>query len=861
MSEVLASLPKWFSERPLWLQTAAIRLNQQIELTDEDISEFVTICKREANKKISKPLPPISALAILHDDTGTNSLHLCSIRDIEGVNALAPKKPLEFGNNNLTVVYGDNGSGKSGYVRLLKHICGAREMGTLHCNVYNPTSSQQKASISFKQNDQTKEHTWSGQSMCDELQNVDIFDSSYGRVFVTSEAEVSYEPPALLFFSSLIAVCEKVASALDKEINRQQDAWPNFPIDQKQTKECIWYEAINFNTTSKEIDSYCTFESSGEAKIQEFQQRLAEQSPADKAKKLRTQKQHADSLIEDTKSHIEDLSDENFRKIIAAKKNLNVKRVAADTAANTMFASSKLEGIGSDIWKELWEAARKYSESIAYKGLDYPNISDDSCCLLCHQALTPEAKSRLTSFENFVKGETEKASIKAANEYDIAIKAIKELPTLDLLKTKIDAIGISHEEIMGQVAEFFDQLRSRRSKLLDLDSEKNIPSPLHAPQWLDQINAHSQFLDENAKKCDEDAKSDNRLEIKKQLESLQARKWLSEHRSTIDKEISRLKLLNELHEARKLANTKGLSQKKGELAEELITDAFVQRFNTELKALNASRVKIELVKSKVSKGKVLHKLQLLGAPQHSPIDVLSEGENRVVSIAAFLADVMSKKKRVPLVFDDPISSLDQTYEEAVVQRLLELSEDKQVIVFTHRLSLLGIIQFLSKKKSIEINVISIRSAGWGTGEPSQMLMANKDITSALNGLINDRFRELRKAEEIGDFDLCEILLKTICSEFRIIVERSIENDLLCGIVQRFQRSVDSLKLKDLIKLKDTDCILLDSLMTKYSRFEHSQSSEAPVNLPEKSELLSDLIKLKEWRTEYKKRSTAADNAN
>ena len=67
-------------------------------------------------------------------------------------------------------------------------------------------------------------------------------------------------------------------------------------------------------------------------------------------------------------------------------------------------------------------------------------------------------------------------------------------------------------------------------------------------------------------------------------------------------------------------------------------------------------------------------------------EVLSEGESKIVSIAAFLADVTGKSKKAPFIFDDPISSLDQNFEEAVVQRLIELSHDKQVLIFTHRLS-------------------------------------------------------------------------------------------------------------------------------------------------------------------------------
>jgi wobble nucleotide-excising tRNase len=290
----------------------------------------------------------------------------------------------------------------------------------------------------------------------------------------------------------------------------------------------------------------------------------------------------------------------------------------------------------------------------------------------------------------------------------------------------------------------------------------------------------------------------------------------------------------------------------------LITDAFVKRFNTELKTLGASQLNVELVKSKITKGHILYKLQLRGASQNGLADVLSEGEKRIVSIAAFLADVTGKSSQAPLIFDDPISSLDQSYEEAVVQRLIELSKDKQVIVFTHRLSLLGTVKHFSEKKAIKLDVVSIRSAEWGTGEPAPIPLSQSDIKSALNTLMNQRYQDVKKASENGEFEHAEILLKSLCSDFRTLVERSIENDLLCGVVQRFQRPVHTLKLRELAKLKDVDRNLLHWLKTKNSGFEHSQPTESPVDLPKPDELLADMTLLKNWREEYVKRPASAE---
>lgn len=852
MNNTESNLTKWFSERPQWLQIAATRLLQKSELTNQDISELVTLCRQDADGTLPKPSCSFPSSAFSQGAAGT--LRLCSISDVEGVNALAPKKPLEFGKGNITIVYGNNGSGKSGYVRLLKHVCGARETETLHSNVYKPGSVGQRACISYEQDGIKKSHTWSGQGICEELNSVDIFDTSFGKVFVGSEDEVSYEPPVLSFFSSLILVCEKVASALDSEANQQQSKKPNIPTDKKVTPEGAWYESLSAKATTQDIDKYCTFSISDDNEMQTLQQRLAEQAPAEKAKQLRKQKQHIENLFGDAQRYLEQLSDENCRRIIAAKKKSILKKAAADASAEKVFSGSELEGIGSDVWKELWEAARNYSVSAAYQGVGYPNVSDGSRCVLCHQTLTEEAKNRLISFEGFVKGEMQKAAMDAAKEHEAASQTIELLPTAETLKTRIDAAGIAQDEIASQVIEFFNQLQTRKDQLPGIDSEEATPDPLHTPQWIEQVQTHAKNLGELAAKYDEDAKSDNREDIKRKLSSLQTRKWLSEHRSAINDEVTRLKLLNQIQKANKSTNTRALSQKKGELAEALITDAFVKRFNSELKALGASQVKVELVKSKISKGRVLHKLQLQDAYQSGLAEVLSEGESRIVSIAAFLADVTGKANQAPFVFDDPISSLDQTYEEAVVKRLIGLSDDKQVIVFTHRLSLLGTIKHFAEKKSIKTDVVSIRPAGWGTGEPAPIPLSQSDIKSALNSLMNQRYQDAKKASDNGEFEHAEILLKSMCSDFRTLVERSIENDLLCGVVQRFQRPVHTLKIKDLAKLKDTDCDLLDSLMTKYSGFEHSQPTESPVELPEPDDLMADMISLKSWREEYAKRT-------
>lgn len=614
MSENTESLNDWFLRQSKWLQIAASRLYQGTELTDEVITELADLCRKEANGEAVNTTSPFPAFTFQQEDRG--NLRLFSISDVEGVNALAPRKPLEFGEGNLTIVYGNNGSGKSGYVRLLKHVCGARKKGDLLSNVFKSGPTAQKARIMYEQNGCKKEYEWTVQRSCDALNSVDIFDTSFGEVFVSKEDEVSYEPPELLFFSSLIRVCEKVAFALENQSNQLQSKKPNIPAEKGETLEGIWYKNISAKTSTQDIDEHCAFGSADETKMQTLQRRLNEPAPAERAKQLIKQKTHIDTLVQDAQKYLKQLSDENCRLIIAAKEKSILKKTAAATAAKKIFSNNDLEGIGSDVWKELWEAARKYSVSAAYKEAEYPNVSDGSRCVLCHQPLTQEAKNRLISFESFLKGELQKASLDADKEYESACKTIEELPTLDSLKMHIDAADISQDEFANQVTDFYDELRNRKNQLFDFGIEEAIIDPLLPPKWIEEANAYSKRFDVLASKFDEDAKKDNRKEVANEIKSMETRKWLSEQRTAINEEVNRLKRLSQIQEARKLTNTQSLSKKKGERAEILITDEFVKGFNRELKALCASHVKVDPVLSKVSKGRALHKLQLRNASQN-----------------------------------------------------------------------------------------------------------------------------------------------------------------------------------------------------------------------------------------------------
>lgn len=839
-----AELADWFKERPAWLQYAAKLLVEKENLDQKDIEELTNTSVKEVLGKLKGEY---SFCSTVFTDPVAQSLRLVSIGNIKGINALSPKKPLQFGKGNLSVIYGQNSSGKSGYVRILKHLCGARHPGKLHQNVYSSTQTKQSCSVSYEQDGKSTPFDWDAEAgTIDDLRSVDIFDTQCGHVYVNGENEVSYEPPILSFFSDLTGICEAVSRELESRIGKLISKKPTFPAEYALTGPGKWYSQMSAKTTGHEIEAQCDWSQQKEEELEGIGCRLLEQAPADKAKLLRKQNEYLNSILQKLEAIHNQLSEENCQAILTLKQEAQKKCEAAKVAAEKLFQEVPLEGIGGAVWGQLWEQARKYSQEIAYTEKPFPYVGDGSLCVLCHQPLSEAAKNRVQSFEDYVKGEMQKDAETAQKAYEKAIAELDDVPLAAGLKPVADAAGLPHEAY-ADLQSLYDVLKARKESL---GGDALTPLPDIAA-WVGAAKQVSNNNSESAKKYDEDAQKDNRPVLNARRLELEATKWLSQQRKPIEGELMRLRSLTMLQSASKLTNTKGLSLKKGELAESLITEAFVQRFNDELAKLKAARIKVELVKTKVAKGRVLHCLRLKGAYDGTIGDVLSEGEYRMISLAAFLADVTGKAHAAPFVFDDPISSLDQDFEEAVVRRLVSLAKARQVIVFTHRLSLLGLIQDYSKQEGIDPEVVCIRREAWGTGEPGDTPLFAKKPEKALNALLDGRLAQARKAQEEHGQVVYTPLAKALCSDFRILLERMIECELMADVVQRYRRAVNTMgKIGKLAHISEADCKYFDEMMTKYSPYEHSQPGEAPVELPGPDELKADFEGLKKWREDF-----------
>lgn len=120
MNDVQKAVRSWLNSQQDWLQEAADRLLQKGTLDDQDIHELCEILKTKDGRKVTRHREFKSLGGHVNS---LSPLKLLSIGDVQGIENLSPRKPLVFGEGNLAVVYGGNGSGKSSYTRILKKVC------------------------------------------------------------------------------------------------------------------------------------------------------------------------------------------------------------------------------------------------------------------------------------------------------------------------------------------------------------------------------------------------------------------------------------------------------------------------------------------------------------------------------------------------------------------------------------------------------------------------------------------------------------------------------------------------------------------------------------------------------------------
>ncbi|RVS46203.1 ATPase, partial [Citrobacter freundii] len=190
-----------------------------------------------------------------------------------------------------------------------------------------------------------------------------------------------------------------------------------------------------------------------------------------------------------------------------------------------------------------------------------------------------------------------------------------------------------------------------------------------------------------------------------------------------------------------------------------------------------------------------------------------------------------------IIFDDPINSLDHKWRRKFADRVVKESLARQVIVFTHDISFLKMLEEASSVAKSKLALISIAKYGDKAG-----LTFPEPPWDAKNTLLRISFLK----------NLLPDLKKLEISTW----ERLVEEWLLRKVVERFSRGVKTQSLKEIaddVTIEDNN--IINAAMAKCSTYMygHDNATELAVDCPRYSEVEQDVASLDTYFKILKKR--------
>lgn len=866
--KLLEEIFEWAKGLPPWIQDAVSRLAKKPEgLSEQDYRELCDECL--ADSSYEKP-KSVEEKKSRHDESSSpKNVVLISVGHLKNVNKIDSGQVLSFAPSGMTIVYGDNGTGKSGYSRVFKHACFSRDRGeTILPDIsskYEPTLLAEAVFTVSEQSVEKKIH-WidNGGTQNGALSSIAIFDSHIARIAVSEGQACHFIPYGLDIVQNLGNV---VIPKIKSLVNEQQSA---IDISVTQFEEFKGDDEIG--------TLFADLESSDIERIKQIA--VFTESDIVRVKSLREiiDKTDTKAAIENIKifvSRLKQLSDEFDRKAgLLSDEKVESWREVYDAAVSSKKAvelaqaifresGSYLPETGGAAWRQMFESAQSFARQIENNG----RLSVLNRCVLCQQSLSEDAKGRMVEFEQFVRADASQRLMNAEKDLRNLISEIARLDQGDSL----DAILISEisdraDDIANTAISFKDSFKKRHDDIL-----KALRGTLDWKLISGRIESCSRELRKCAAKelCKAHMLklvSDDKMREKLVAEQkvLERRYRLSRRIKEVEAWFDRVKRKKLLSEVNAELSPLQYTRKAKELFEKTVTKPLVAALEEEFQAIGVDRMLNSVAPiTKGEKGRALYKLVLPHAKSIQIPQVLSEGEQKAIAIASFMAELRVGGLNNPIVLDDPVSSLDVWFRESIAKRLAKEAMNRQVIIFSHDPLFVCQLMEWCSQDNVQCETHYLENRGSFVGFPVKGLpWSLRSIESRIDELekIQNRFKRMPWPSVPNESQRAEMM--QAYDKLRAAIEQFVRDKCLGGVVKRFDDYVRVIQLPRVLSLDKT---IIDSTIALYQKCHgvvsgHDHSTYGMNTLPTDRDLANDIEELKRLKNALKTNSAQCRNA-
>lgn len=839
--ETLETEVKKFADGlPYWAKFLAEKILSGNAISDNDIDTSYSYLLEQLKLKDETEKPEISiSYNAANAGNYKSDLLLTKLENVEGVNALTENQAIEF-SPNLTIIYGANGSGKSGYVRLLKNVFYSKAPEDILPNIHLDNGHKAvNATFTFKSNNTEIPLAFSDKGNT-EFEQFAVFDGKGLFRQLAEKNEFEFRPAGLSFFAEYTNAVIRVEQKLNTDIQTKQSGNTSSDLSalfdgNSEIKTIV--QNLKAETNIDDLKKYTPFSDEDKTQKETIQKQYDELLLASKGKEKEIKNlESIKSLLAQNKQTVEKLNQYFTTDVIAKIKTAITDCVTKEATAKAEgienFKTDKIQGIGTSEWKDFIVAAETFAKTQKAENAVYPENGDN--CLLCQQPLSDEAQKLISNYWTFIKSVAEQNAKQAQEKLDKAKQNYEGL-NFDLFPQDNTLTVWLTEKYPNELETLKQKLSEQKALAQNIISDIQNKTANERTEINVSVEQHTTIetaIDTLIKNLKED-------EQIKELEKLLNSKTLLEHKEKFNTHFSKFETYVNNQNWIKKANKADYAKRKiteteKALSNKYFNQKYIDTFNEECKSLNGN-FGIE-INHTGSAGKSYRQLKLKGK---NPNAVLSEGEQKVIAIADFLAEMQLSEVNRGIIFDDPVTSLDEKRKSEIAERLVKEALQKQVIIFTH--DLVFVSNILTKSEDFKTASL----CHWienRDSKPGQVWLNNSPSYE----------KEYRNAEPakkhytICSKDACEPMQREIVTKqgftaLRTCYEVLVINDLFNNVVQRYNERVS---IDALTKVSFDDTIvneLLDSYAQCCRFMEgHSHSDKYSYQKPEPKNLNEEI---------------------
>lgn len=729
-----------------------------------------------------------------------SQLYIKEIKAPVNINALCSEASCELG-RNLNVFYGENGTGKSSYVKIFRKLADNFYTNEKNLNVMSNVYSNKKSADKVIEG-QTIEVCYScdGNESCEQcvdinikhtdLSKINVFDSSSVTPLLNTDLTFSVLPQGLKYFSRLTDVIDNIKAKIqDMVINKLLEQNKIF-IDSSFsiiTDDIvnITNNVNNFSKLEVFLEANYLLPKDADIQIECLENKIKElqsTNPVNIIKILSTQKTKLEAIIKCFNLLSGKVNCENINAVNGLIKQYD-ELIVKEKKYNEDF-SRKLQHIKNfnNEWINFINAAKKYYVSI---GAELPE--ENSKCIFCGQPLEKQHINLIELCFQHINSETNKLK----DEIDRKIQSYVMSEVTVTLLTEDEKLFSEDKKVFIEKLKTTISLVEKNKKIFEesIGNKKEVPKEciINFQDIISQITI--EIIDINSRLV---ALGKSNQEVNQLVTNLNSkkseilrRKKIHESKDLLNKWYEFKVQIDLLKKIKSKFTTNSLTTKSNEAFKEIVAGDYSNIFNGYCLELGVPSISISLTtkkgQSKRAKYVVKENIKVT--------EVMSEGEQKAIALAEFATDLNIRKNFCTTIFDDPVTSFDYKRANKIADMIYKISKERQVIVFTHNIMFYYYLYNCcdrdknKENKFFKIDEFDRDNKGLISISAEGRLENLKEITNK----IKDASQKINSKKCLGDE--LERTLKATYSDIRTWCELIVEEGFLKKVIRRYEADI------------------------------------------------------------------------